>query len=270
MYDENLRADEFGQPTIENTQAYETSCSSEVHMPCEVPPTQEFSKPDTGGRQRSNRGAKQAAAALTAILATVGATTAVVPAITEGIYAAAPVEFAFVEYGFELDTLYFTFQTESEEPREAVLSNDFTERRYSLERWEDGFYDGYFEGLLPGVKYTFSIVGDGAFGDRVLYSETVVGPHPIDFASVYIDRFSPDGNAIYYTIEVYSAVPLRAVLTNGQKTYTRDLVDEVNEGVFENLPLGMTYTLTIVGEGLYGKEVVIHEQAVMLPSPFDG
>ncbi len=209
---------------------------------------------DEKGEKQKKSVAKLLTGFVTSLVATVTIGVTLVAPIKDNITPAHNASVSVLELAALPTAIHYAFEVTGDAPLEVVLENDSTHRRLPMEGEHNV---GAFENLQYGMTYELSVVGKGLLSDTKLFSQSLTLPHPVEMAYVSLSEHSLDGDTLYCTLWVDCETPLYAVLSDGTTQERRPLVNEENQISFPNLNPAATYELTVVGTGLYGKEMTV-------------
>lgn len=223
----------------------------------EQPSFDEFSlqnKPSTKKKKSSSKLSKLLTTFLATTVASVSVGIGVVTPIKEQIVPTYTAKVELLEFGQAGYDIFYTLEVDSKTTLEVVLYNNFTNRRFTLENGGNG---GAFEGLKIGVPYTFAVVGKDVIGEREILSRKITLEHPVKEAYLGSISAGIDGEIVAFSLYVDSLVPLTAKLTDPTgKIYLKELINGQNEDMFLVEEIFNEYTFSIVGQGLWGEEIL--------------
>ncbi len=192
----------------------------------------------------------------------------------------------FVECGIDGNDVFFAVNADSTQPLEIVLlENDVEKQRIPFDLTESGTLEGNPTAPYVGVMNgTFSqvdtmsivkmqVVGKGLFDKQYVVAEYIFDPLMYAYADVL--EVALEGTTLHFTVDADSAQPLEIILLENDVEKQRipfDLTEGgtlegnptapyvgVMNGTFQNVTLGVDYTIQVVGDDLEGNEQVLVE-----------
>ncbi len=170
-----------------------------------------------------------------------------------------------IEMGADGNAIYaWLYDVQSDVPLQAILTADGEQYTQPLQNGENELV---FEGLTEGKEYTLTVAWVQEHHFEVVAMRGLYLPHPLEYSYVELLELGQDGVNLHYQFMIDAVVPVWITLEGEGESYRHE-VDPLTDcvGTFENLTVGKTYTISVVGEGSNG-EMAVFSQDVTVQDP---
>ncbi len=167
-----------------------------------------------------------------------------------------------IEMGADGNAIYaWLYDVQSNVPLQAILTADGEQYTRPVQNGENELI---FEGLTEGKDYTLTVAWVQENHFEVVAVRGLYLPHPLEYSYVELLELGQDGVNLHYQFLIDAVVPVWITLEGEGESYRHE-VDPLTDcvGTFENLTVGKTYTISVVGEGRNGEQAVFSQDVTV-------